>query len=128
MNYHRPPEVSRKQVNYAGEVLKSVAPSSEEYTEALDIANQWRLAHIYPINTFQARLRKMVARFPESLVAQRLKRMPTIIDKLDRHPNMKLSTMQDIGGVRAVLTNVKIVYAVTKQYEDSKMVYPHTQR
>jgi hypothetical protein len=62
----------------------------------------------------------MVARFPKSLVAQRLKRMPTIIDKLDRHPHMKLSTMQDIGGVRAVLADIKDVYSVVEQYENSK--------
>ena len=62
----------------------------------------------------------MVRKFPGSLVAQRLKRMPTIIDKLDRHPNMKLSTMQDIGGVRAVLPNVKDVYKLVNQYESSK--------
>lgn len=120
MNYHKPPAASKKQVNRAGEILKISSPVDSEYRLALDIANQWRLAHVYPINTFQSRLRKMTSRFPDSLVAQRLKRMPTIIDKLDRHPNMKLSTMQDIGGVRAVLANVKDVYLVVEQYENSK--------
>jgi putative GTP pyrophosphokinase len=37
------------------------------------------------------------------IVAQRLKRLPTILDKLGRHPNMKLTRMQDIGGCRAIL-------------------------
>ena len=35
---------------------------------------------------------------------QRLKRTPTIIDKLRRLPTMKLSSMQDIGGCRAVFS------------------------
>jgi hypothetical protein len=37
------------------------------------------------------------------VVTQRLKRMPTILDKLGRHPNMKITQMQDIGGCRAIL-------------------------
>jgi ppGpp synthetase/RelA/SpoT-type nucleotidyltranferase len=115
-----PPDVSKKQVNRAGEILKGGKVGSQKYQEALNIANQWRLAHIYPINTFQARLRKMVFQYPGTLVAQRLKRMPTIIDKLDRHKNMKLSTMQDIGGVRAVLKDVNTVFAIVKRYEKSK--------
>ncbi len=120
MGYHKPPTVSRKRVNHAGESLKRLAPANVEYQSALEVANAWRLAHVYPINTFQARLRKMVCTFSESLVAQRLKRMPTIIDKLHRHPNMKLSTMQDIGGVRAVLKNLGDVYSVVSLYENSK--------
>lgn len=35
-------------------------------------------------------------------LTQRLKRMPTVIDKLRRLPTMKLSRMQDTGGCRAV--------------------------
>ena len=36
-------------------------------------------------------------------VSRRLKRLPTIEDKLRRLPRMDLSSMQDIGGCRAVL-------------------------
>lgn len=36
-------------------------------------------------------------------VTQRLKRLPAIINKLDRYPSMRLTQMQDIGGCRAVL-------------------------
>lgn len=36
-------------------------------------------------------------------VGQRLKRAPQIVEKLSRHPKMKLSRMQDIGGCRAIL-------------------------
>jgi putative GTP pyrophosphokinase len=39
------------------------------------------------------------------VVAQRLKKFPTIAGKLVREPAMKLSRMADIGGVRAVLPN-----------------------
>jgi putative GTP pyrophosphokinase len=36
-------------------------------------------------------------------VGQRLKRAPQMVEKLSRHPKMKLSRMQDIGGCRAIL-------------------------
>jgi ppGpp synthetase/RelA/SpoT-type nucleotidyltranferase len=54
-----------------------------------------------------ANLRYYVSRVGagEHSVTQRLKRLPTIVDKLARHPNMQLTTMEDIGGVRAVLSS-----------------------
>jgi putative GTP pyrophosphokinase len=119
-HFQAPPEVSRRKVNKAGEALIKSNSDSQEYLRALEIANQWRLAHLYPINTFQSRLRGMVKRFPDSIVAQRLKRMPTIIDKLARHPGMQLSRMQDIGGVRAIVKDVSAVQDVVSQYETSK--------
>lgn len=48
-------------------------------------------------------------------VSQRLKRMPTILDKLLREPTMQLATMQDIGGCRAVLSSVNEVRRVQKR-------------
>lgn len=45
-------------------------------------------------------------------ISQRLKRIPTILDKLHRYPNMALGTMQDIGGCRAVLGSVDEIYRV----------------
>lgn len=45
--------------------------------------------------------------YKNTVVAERLKRLPTIIDKLDRFPHMHLSDMQDIGGVRVILKDVK---------------------
>lgn len=122
MTNPKPPSVTKNQVNKAGKILSSNQPNTKEYKEALMVANEWRLAHIYPINTFQSRLRSAVKKYKKPIVAQRLKRMPTIIDKLDRHPNMKLSTMQDIGGVRAVVNSVKEVFEITKEYETSKRI------
>lgn len=50
-------------------------------------------------------------------VSQRLKRIPTILDKLARHPTMALSTMQDIGGSRAILDNVQELRRVQQRIE-----------
>ena len=43
-------------------------------------------------------------------VTQRLKRMATILDKLERESSLALDKMQDIGGCRAVLTCVDDVW------------------
>jgi ppGpp synthetase/RelA/SpoT-type nucleotidyltranferase len=48
-------------------------------------------------------------------ISQRLKRVPTIINKLGRYPAMQLATMQDIGGCRAVLTTIDEVHRVQRR-------------
>lgn len=45
-------------------------------------------------------------------VSQRLKRVPTILDKLAREPTLALAKMQDIGGCRAVLSSIDEVRRV----------------
>jgi len=44
------------------------------------------------------------------LISQRLKRAPSIVNKLKIQKNMSLSQMQDIGGLRAVMNNLDDVY------------------
>jgi len=55
---------------------------------------------------------------PNALVAQRLKRRPSIEIKLRDNPNMKLSQMHDIGGCRAVLSNVGQVKRLVAKYKE----------
>jgi putative GTP pyrophosphokinase len=93
--------------------------SFQENARAIRLANKWRACHAYPINTFQATLRSKLRNYScDSIVAQRLKRMPTIIDKLRRYPHMQLTTMQDIGGVRAVLESMKDVKRLVQEYKE----------
>jgi ppGpp synthetase/RelA/SpoT-type nucleotidyltranferase len=48
-------------------------------------------------------------------ISQRLKRFSTIVDKLRREPTMQLTTMEDIGGVRAILRNQALVDEVAPE-------------
>jgi len=57
--------------------------------------------------------------FKDALIAQRLKRSVSIVSKLQRFPRMKLSTMQDIAGLRAVMKNVNQVRVLEKNYRQS---------
>jgi GTP pyrophosphokinase len=60
-------------------------------------------------------LRYYAAEEGKPIVAQRLKKLPTIANKLLREPNMKLSRMADIGGVRAVLPSQEAAYSVANR-------------
>jgi ppGpp synthetase/RelA/SpoT-type nucleotidyltranferase len=124
------PIESKKNINKAGHILIDDNSNPEDVEWALELADQWRACHAYPINTFQAALRRKftLSKYDgEPIVAQRLKRMPTIIDKLKRHPNMQLSTMQDIGGVRAILNSIDDVYRLADSYKNksSKSRFAH---
>lgn len=80
--------------------------SEDAIDEALDVAQNWRTSHSYPLNAFQVNLRSRARRVESDvLVAQRLKRFSSMMNKLVRQPNMKLSQMQDVGGCRAILSD-----------------------
>lgn len=118
--FYQVPSESKSQINRAGQILTQENPNPFEYEQAKELANRWRACHGYPINTFQATLRIKLNKYPAaSFVAQRLKRMPTIIDKLKRYPAMKLTTMQDIGGIRAVVPSVREVYKLYHDYKNN---------
>ena len=69
-----------------------------------------------PLDKTAIGLRKMVANEGhEVVVTQRLKRMPTIIDKLARYPQMNLARMHDIGGCRAILPSESATRAVVRR-------------
>lgn len=60
-----------------------------------------------PLDRLADRLREMAKSYGKDvIVAERLKRLPTILNKLRRFDTMKLSQMQDIAGVRVVLDEV----------------------
>ena len=56
-----------------------------------------------------------------SLVAQRIKRRASIESKLYRFKSLKLSQMQDIGGCRSVVANVRRVDKLVDAYRQSKI-------
>lgn len=114
------PEHSRSEVDSAGEILRDSTGSQDEQQWALEVLDNWRAAHNYPINTFQATLRtRLKVAHRTALVAQRLKRIPSILDKLRRFPTMELSQIQDIGGLRAIVQNVDDVAALYEYYKNS---------
>lgn len=116
------PQFSRSKVNQAGEVLNDVAQKLVTRLEALDVISNWRSSHNFPLNTFQIGLRQR-ARLVNtaSIIAQRIKRLSSIRQKLARFPTMTLSQMQDIGGCRAILPMVSQVDELAADYVQSDL-------
>ena len=130
MAYTPIPSESKTNIDRSGRVLSEFRNNANAdiklFLKAIELANRWRACHAYPLNTFQGTLRTKLKSFKGNpLVAQRLKRMPTIIDKLIRYPNMRLSQLQDIAGVRAILSDVDDVYALVDKYVKNHN-FPHT--
>jgi hypothetical protein len=118
-------QYSKKAVTRAGQVLVNANAipdpfDADAYFEALDVINNWRACHNFPLNTFQTGLRKRAQRIdPRCVVAQRIKRLTSIQAKLERFPNMTLAQMQDIAGCRAVLSRSSQVKKLVRSYQTS---------
>lgn len=81
-----------------------------EIGERAVIIQNWRTSHAMPLLTFRMSLGQRARRVEQkAIVAQRLKRFSSVMNKLVREPHMKLSQMQDLGGCRAILSNVAAV-------------------
>lgn len=112
---------SKSKIDKAGELLKSGLSSSNKMIQALDILSNWRAVHAMPLDTFAKVLKTRAQKISTSaIVAQRLKRTPSILLKLSNHRTMRLSTMQDIGGLRAVLDTTEEVYELLALYKNSR--------
>jgi len=98
------------------------AKDAVEFAEAWELMNLWRSAHNFPLNTFQGTLREKAKRVhANAIVAQRIKRAVSIVDKLRRYPSISLSKMQDIGGCRAIVGNVENVFKLRDAYLKSQL-------
>lgn len=112
---------SRSEVDACGRLLASGHGTPAEIDHALEVINDWRAAHSFALNTFQVGLRSKARNvYEHALVAQRLKRVSSIVAKLRRFEKMNLSRMQDIGGCRAVLESVRQVRRVAAAYDKSR--------
>ena len=99
---------SRKEITRAGNLLLS-SKSEVEINDALIKINDWRTNHLQPLRVMKRRLIKILDKnkIVPHLISQRLKRLTSIEYKLDLNSQMGLGGMQDIGGYRAVLKDVK---------------------
>jgi len=114
------PRFSKPEINRAGKILASDKPNPNDWLWAYEVLANWRACHGYSINTFQSLLRKRLKTIDKNaIVAQRLKRAPSVISKLQRFSTMKLSQMQDIGGLRAVVSSPSRVRKLEMAYRES---------
>lgn len=98
------------QIDRAGKVLSSPASTKYEAEDAIAVMDSWRIAHNRPLERARAMLEFRAKSInPNPTIGARLKREESIRGKLLREPTMKLSKMQDIGGCRVILQDMKQV-------------------
>ena len=116
-------QYSDEQINDAGRTLISRHSNPLDIGLALPIIDNWRACHQFPLNTMQMRLRRKVdeLHYKDSLVSQRIKRLPAIESKLRRLRSVSLVQMQDIGGCRAVVPSIKEVYKLNRIYRSGRI-------
>ncbi len=114
-------EYSKSKIDKAGDQLKDQATTDANRTKALDILSNWRDVHATSLGTFAKILKTRSRKINNAaIVAQRLKRTPSIVLKLKNHKTMRLSAMQDIGGIRSILETTEMVYQLLNLYKKSK--------
>lgn len=113
---------SKKEISKAGEILIS-SKSEEERNQAYNKISDWRANHLQPLIVMRRGLTKLLKKnkITPVLISQRLKRLTSIVYKLDLNPKMGLGGMQDIGGYRAVLKDVKDLKRLEKIFENYKI-------
>ena len=85
----------------------------EDKAEVIDLAisalNSWRESHGEILQKYYiyANILAKAINKDNIIIAQRLKRLPTIVNKLRRFKNMRLSRMQDIAGIRIIVEDIK---------------------
>ena len=101
--------ISKRSLNRAGDLLRVWWRRSDRAfglgeAEAINLLWDYRASFQDPLTKVVMGVRSnMKAEHVPVVVAQRLKRLPTILDKLQRQPGMELARMQDIGGCRAIV-------------------------
>ena len=113
-------EYTRSQIIKAGKNIKKTTITFGEAVEAIKIIDNWRASHAFPLHVIYMHLRRMANTSERIIVAERLKRLDSIINKLKREPTMNLWTMQDLGGCRLIVPTVDDVYKYANKYETSR--------
>ncbi len=116
---------SGKDISRAGSVLVKLNIAEEDpatFANAMAVLSYWRACHEEPLNSAVELLSRCSQKHDnQAVIAKRLKRAPSIINKLRRFDGMKLRTMQDIGGCRVIVSNEKRVWKVVRELRAKKV-------
>jgi ppGpp synthetase/RelA/SpoT-type nucleotidyltranferase len=98
------PLPSKTKIDRAGLALaKNKYRDDDEYFELEEVFDEYRKAHLQPLSETTLELQHLLANYgAQYYIAQRLKRKPQIIRKLNRL-SVRLTQLQDIGGCRIIV-------------------------
>lgn len=112
----------RHQIDKAGETILS-SKKQNEVLDAIEKVNDWRTSHLPVLDSLQNTLIPLLKKHKISIdfTSRRLKRLSSILYKLDINPDMRLGGMQDIGGMRVVVPTVDVLH---KALDVLKVIVP----
>ncbi len=110
------PQYSKNKIEKAGKILAKESPANAEIIDALNVLNNWRSSHAYPLHVITNNLKR---NNPNAIVVQRLKRLDSIVGKIRRFPEMSLYKMQDLGGCRVIVDSINEVYSSVARFKNS---------
>lgn len=117
------PQNSKNKVKKSGKYFRDNPMEDFSQTtdgqENLQVLSNWRDVHGAVLNTAQAWIRRL-DRSTDIIVAQRLKRFDTVLDKLVTARSSDLSTMHDIAGVRVIFESEDDLRNFRKKMEKSR--------
>lgn len=108
---------SKESVKKAGKLIRNFSFKEHSFNDiekAITILSSWRTVHEVLMSKFVYSLkRNLDCKNGGIILSRRLKRMPSIINKLKRFTSMSASRIQDIAGIRIVVNSVTEVYAIS---------------
>ena len=126
---------SRNKINNSGKALLAGPETGFPYADANLIVEDWRKLHMQPLEDLVAEITQLLSTYGISAAfsSHRLKRMTSIIAKLQHNPGMGLGGLQDIGGARFVFEDIPsllkaqeiIASASLKHFELDRIPYDY---
>lgn len=95
---------SKSRIDKAGRLLSSPPKElTEEFLELEDVFDRYRESHLDPLTSLTSEIQSLLREAGKPYyIAQRLKRKPQIVRKLQRL-SVRLTQLQDIGGLRVIV-------------------------
>lgn len=111
---------SKSRIDKAGRILSAPFDDiDEEYLELELVFDGYRESHLQPLTNLTAHIQGELSKIGESYyLAQRLKRKPQILRKLNRL-HARLTQLQDIGGLRIIVESNADSDRVSKYIDQS---------
>jgi ppGpp synthetase/RelA/SpoT-type nucleotidyltranferase len=121
---------SKKRVDKASKDIRQGC-TGELRNESIKVIQNYRETHLYPLMLIRNLLSHPVRKVSkQAIIARRLKRLATIINKLERPTldgkqanKIRLTRMQDIGGCRVILPKLRHLYKLKDSLESSRSVH-----
>ena len=101
--------ISNSKIDKIGDLLKK---ENSLKSSDLKILLDWRNSFSPILDYYYKKLKKNINQNNAVVLARRLKRIESIQIKLRRFKTMRLSTLQDVAGVRAILKNEQLLLSV----------------